>query len=128
VVAAFFVVVVLGVELGVELVLGACDVVPEDDELDEEELEDEDEELDLGGGLFAKPVVDVVSAAFLAFFVVFFFVVFKFETNPVLPWLLPVKLSVCDLPTVVTSELWFRRFAEEAGAGESDRRSGASAR
>ena len=104
---AFFVVV--AALLGVELLLGACDVLFEEDELGVEELEDdelEDEELD--GGLFANPVefVDgcVVVTGFFAFFA--FFLAVSAETNNCCPCFEDGNEITFDLPTVVVFSVW----------------------
>ena len=128
---AFFVVV--AVLLGVELLLGADDVLLDEDELGVEELggrRARGGELD--GGLFANPVefVDgcVVVAGFLAFFA--FFLVASAETNALLAVIRRGRprdrLRLADRRHV--RRPWLSRLADVVGAGESDRRSGASAR
>jgi hypothetical protein len=104
---------VVGVDVGVEL------------------LEEE-------GGLFANPVVleggvvvltfgaVVFAGALVTFFVAFFLA--RPETKLWVPGLLARKLIVFDLPTVVVLDPVLRLLAERVGAGERDRRSGASAR
>jgi hypothetical protein len=114
----------LGVDVDPELVEDES----EDDELDEdEEPEEEEFEFELEGGLFAKPVVDVVGVTFfLAFFVFFLFA--RADTYEVSPWLVAWNEIGFDWPTVVTFLFCASWFADVVGAGESDRRSGASAR
>lgn len=105
--------------------------------------------LEEDGVLFANPVVDVdwdgvfgvvgvvfFDAAFfdVAFFDVAFLTFFAFVlmvsplTKVCAPGFDDVIAMPFDLPTVWTLESSLNRFAVLAGAGESDRRSGASAR
>jgi hypothetical protein len=94
--------------------------------------------LDVEGWLFAKPVevedgvgalTFGVAVAFAGTFVTFFLAFFlaRADTKPLVPCG-PLNTMGLDLPTVVVLEPVLRLLAEVVGAGESDRRSGASAR
>jgi hypothetical protein len=81
--------------------------------------------VDVEVGFVAK-LLTVVFVDFLAFFDFF---VARFETNPFVPVSDDWYTTVFDLPTVVTLCPRVSGLAAEVvGAGESDRRSGASAR
>jgi hypothetical protein len=88
------------------------------------------------GGLFANPVVFEDGVVVLTFGVAFTgalvtFLALAFFFRTVTKLLLPcgpLKTMGLDLPTVVVFEPVLRLLAEVVGAGESDRRSGASAR
>jgi hypothetical protein len=82
------------------------------------------------GWFVAKPAAGVVVVVdFLAVFFVFFFVVVRFPTNNGVPRGDRTTLMPFDLPIGITLVPRVSGLAaEEVGAGESERRSGTSAR